>query len=530
MARGFDLSAHGLHAPDVIYDASLGLLYEDGVVCDGDWITATGALATNSGDRTRRAPRDRRIVESPAADNQVEWNEFNQKLSQKSFESLRKAAIDYLNTCGRLYVVDGYYGAEPKHRLKVRVICARAYHALFMRTMLVASAAEERADFASPDVLILNAGQAPADPKTPGLSSAVSVSISLATGEVVILGTDYAAEMKAALFTLASYRFAQQDVLALRASATESAEGGLTLLLGLPGTGKTALAINAEQRLFADDAIAWSEQGVSNLEGGCYPRCHGLSSAEQPELAAAIRFGAILENVVVDPRSRLADYRDTTLAENPRAAFPLEHVCGAKMSGAGGQPLNIVLLTCDATGVLPPVSRLSAEQAAYYYLSGYTSKLPTSAATSAEAMFSPCYGAGLLVQSPQRWLELFSERLRTHAPQVWLVNTGWSGEPAGTNRIALSHSRAIISGIASGTLSGEPTATDPIFGFEVPTTVAGVPSKLLHPWESWPSADSYRAAAIHLAEQFQANFQQFADWVSPDVAAAGPRASEVAAT
>ncbi len=530
MARGFDLSAYGLHAPDVIYDASLGLLYEDGVVCDGDWITATGALATNSGDRTRRSPRDRRIVESPAIDAHLDRNEFTQTLSEKSFGLLRQAATDYFNTCGRLYVVEGYYGTDPQHRLKVRVICARAYHALFMRTMLVRPTAEERAEFASPDVLIFNAGQTPADPKTPGLSSAVSVSISLATGEVVILGTDYAAEMTAALFTLASYRLALQGGLSLRAAAIEDPRGGVTLLLGLPGSGKTTLAIGAAQQLVADDAIAWSDRGVANLEGGCYPRCHGLSSAEQPELCAAIRFGTLLENVVVDPRTRLPDYRDTTLTENTRAAFPLEHIVKANPSASNGHPTNVILLACDATGVLPPVSRLSAEQAAYYYLSGYSSKLPTAAGASAESVFSPCYGAGLLVHGPERSLELFSKRLRARAPQVWLVNTGWSGDPAGTKRIALSYSRAIIAAIVSGALRGQPTVTDPIFGLEIPTSVEAVPSELLHPWESWQSAEAYRAAALRLAEQFQANFPQFADWVSSDVTAAGPRVSAVATT
>lgn len=530
MARGFDLSAYGLHAPDVIYDASLGLLYEDGVVCDGDWITAAGALATTSGDRTRRAPRDRRIVESPVVDSHIDWNDFTQKLPEKSFGAVRKAAIDYFNTCGRLYVVDGYLGADSQQRLKVRVICARAYHALFMRNMLLRPTAEERTDFAAPDVLILNAGQTPADPKTPGLASAVSVSISLAAGEVVILGTDYAPEMNAALFTLASYRLAQQGVLALRAAAIEDATGGVSLLIGLPGTGKTSLAMGAGPQLVADDAVAWTDRGVFNLEAGCYPRCHGLSSAEQPEIAAAIRFGAILENVVVDPRTRLADYRDTTLSENTRAAFPLEHVAGAKRQGVADRPSNVVLLTCDATGVLPPLSRLTPEQAAFYYLSGYTSKLPTAAGATAEPWFSPCYGAGLLVHSPERTLEPFVQRLRAHAPQVWLVNTGWSGDPTSSKRIALSHSRAIIAAIASGSLNSLPTTSDPIFGWKVPARVEGVLAELLRSWDTWSRTDGYRAAAFRLAEQFQANFQQHLDWVDSDVATAGPRVSEVAAT
>lgn len=528
MARGFDLSAYGLHAPDVIYDASLGLLYEDGVVCDGDWITASGALATNSGDRTRRAPRDRRIVECPAIDGHVDWNDFTQKLPEKSYGLLRKAAIDHLNTCGRLYVVDGYYGEASARRLRVRVICARAYHAMFMRTMLHRPTAEERAEFGTPDVLILNAGQAPADPKTPGLTSAISVSIDLATGEVVILGTDYAAEMKAALFTLANYRFAEQGSLVLRAAAIEHEQAKVTLLVGLPGTGKTTLAIGSGQHLVADDVIAWTDQGVRNLESGCYPRCSGLSETEQPELFQAVRFGALLENVVVAPRTRLPDYHDTALSSDGRSAFPLAHVRQSKTSSVAGRPASVILLTCDASGVIPPVSRLTADQAAYYYLSGYSSKL---AGAAAEQMFSPCFGAGLLVHAPERAHEQFVERLRTDAPQVWLVNTGWSGAPAsGSPRLPLAYSRAIVIAIANGLLENQQTATDAIFGWEVPTQVPGVPAELLHPWESWSSQDAYRAAALRLAEQFHANFQQHTDWAAADVAAAGPRLSEVAAT
>jgi phosphoenolpyruvate carboxykinase (ATP) len=398
-----------------------------------------------------------------------------------------------------------------------------------MRTILVRPTAHEFAEFAAPDVSILNAGQTPADPKTPGVSSAVSVTVSLATGEIVILGTDYAAEMKAALFTLASYRFAQRGSLAMRASAIEDAAGRISLLVGLPATGKTALAIGAGQRLVADDAIAWTDRGVSTLEAGCHPRCRGL--LEQPALNAAIRFGALLENVVVNPRTRLPDYRDQTLTENTRAVFPLDHVAGAKIPAVADRPSNLILLTCDATGALPPVSRLTAEQAAYFYLSGYTSKLPTTAGGTAEAVFSSCHGAGLAAQSPELMLESFLERLRAHAPQAWLLNTGWSGRPFGAgDRLSLADSQAIVTAIVSRALHGQQTTLDPVFGLEVPALVEGVSAERLHPWEAWSNAGSYRAAALHLAEQFQANAQQFADWVPADVAAAGPRFSEVAAT
>ncbi len=531
MARGFDLSALDIHAPDVIYDPSLGLLYEDGVVCDGDWITATGALATNSGDRTRRSTRDRRIVESAAIDHEIEWNDFNQKLGEKSYAALRKAATDYFNTRGRLYVVDGYFGSQADQRLKVRVICARPYHAMFMRTMLARPAAEELAEFAAPDVLILNAGQTPADPKTPGLNSAMSVSIHLAAGEIVILGSDYAAEMKAALFTLANFRHARQGVLTLRAAATEAANGDVSLFIGLPGSGKTTLAIGEGRQLIADDAVAWTVAGLVNLERGCYARCGGLAATEQPELEWAIRFGALLENVAVHPRSRQVDYRDTSLTDNTRAAIPLEHIAGAKTHGVAQPPSHVVLLACDASGVLPPVSRLSINQAGYYFLSGYSSKLSAAAGAAPEAMFSPCFGAGLGLLSPDRYLELFIDRLRANTSRVWLLNTGWTAGPPGTGeRISLAYSRAILAAIERGELENEPLVADPIFRFEVPTKLAGVPSEMLKPWKAWRDSAAYRAAATRLAEQFQANFQTLAGGVCEQIAAAGPRLAEALAS
>jgi phosphoenolpyruvate carboxykinase (ATP) len=507
MARGFDLSAYGLHAPEVFYNPSLGLLYEDGVVCEGDWITATGALATNSGDRTRLAPRDRRIVESLGIESHVEWNDYTQRLSEKSYALLRKAAVEYLDTCGRLYVVDGYYGADPNLRLKVRVICARAYHAMFMRTMLLP--VTDRTEFATADVLILNAGQTPADPKTPGLSSGVSVGIHLASGEIVILGTDYAAEMKAALFTVASYRFAQHGVLALRAAAIDAAEDGLTLLIGLPGTGKSALAFGSGHGLIADDAVAWTDQGVFPLEAGCYPRCQGLSSVEQPELAVAIRFGALLENVVVAPRTRVADFQDSTLTDNIRAVFPLIHLRGTNPTAAPRQPRNVILLTCDATGVLPPVSRLTAEQAANYYLSGYSSKSASKAPS--EAVFSPCYGAGLLVRPPADYVELFAARVRAQSPQLWLVNTGWVGGPVGLGRrITLAESQAIVRAISSGELDAVPFEEDPRFGLEIPRHVPNLREAILRPRDTWPEPAEYEVAAAALAAQFEENARRLA--------------------
>ena len=531
MTRGFDLSAYGLTAPDVLRNTSLGLLYEDGLVCDGEWITSSGALATNSGDHTGRSPRDRRIVEHPDSAGDVDWGSVNIKLSEKSFASLRKQAVDYLNTCGRIYVVDGYAGWDPARRLKVRAICARPYHALVIGNLLIRPTATGLAEFDQPDVVIYNAGQAPADPKTTGLSSAASVGVFLEGGEIVILGTEYAGEMKDALFTLLHYRMPKCDVLSLRCAANEGEAGDVSLFFGLSGAGKSTLAADPHRRLIGDDEHGWSADGVFNFEGGCYARCHGLSAEKQPDLHRALRFGTVLENVVVNSLTREVDFNDDSLTDNSRAAFPLDFLADVKIPCAGRHPSNLIFLSCDSFGVLPPVSRLTPEQAIYHFLSGYSSMPAEKDAgmTGPQATFSPCFGAELLVWNPLRYAEMLAERMRAHHTQAWLINTGCCGGPGGNGRrIDLAHTRATIDSIHSGHLLHTPTTSEAIFGLHVPKQVPGVPAALLHSQDAWADAAAYRQAATKLADLFQQHFQEFAAAAGEAVRLASPQAAVVA--
>jgi phosphoenolpyruvate carboxykinase (ATP) len=527
MARGFDLSAYGIGAPDVLYNPSLGLLYEDGVVCDGEWITSSGALATNSGDRTSRSPRDKRLVATADGESDIDWGSVNIRLTDQSFESLRRQAVDYFNTCGRLYVIDGFAGWDPAHRIKIRVLCSRPYHALFMRNMLVRPTAAELAAF-RPDYVLYNAGQSPANPKTPGVTSAVSVSISLEHEEIVILGTDYAGEMKKAIFTLLNYLMPRRDALSLHCAANEGEAGDVSLFLGLSGTGKTTLSTDPRRKLIGDDQHCWTASGVSNFEGGCYAKCLSLSETDEPEIYRALRFGAVLENVVIDSRTRDVAFDDDSLTENTRAAYPIEHIPRAKIPCVGGHPSHVILLTCDAFGVLPPVSRLTPEQAIYHFLSGYTSTFArgASGAVEPQATFSACYGAAFLAWHPTKYADLLAKRLRDHAPQLWLVNTGWAGGPHRSGkRLELAQTRAIIDAIHAGELRDVPTVEDTVFGLAVPTRVRGVPSELLQPDQTWGDAAAYRQAAETLAAAFQRNFQAFAAQVDPAIVSAGPRAA-----
>ena len=531
MTRGFDLSGYGLTAPDVLRNPSLGLLYEDGLVCDGEWITSRGALATNSGDRTQPSPRDKRIVEHPDSAGDVDWGNANIKLAEKSFANLRKQSVDYLNTCGRIYVVDGFSGWDPARRQRVRVICARPYHALVMRNLLLRPTAAELSEFSQPDVVIFNAGQAPADPKTPGLSSAASVCVCLERSEIVILGTEYAGEMKDSLFTLLSYQLPKEDVLSLLCAANEGEAGDVSLFFGLERSGKTTLAIDPRRRFIGDDQHGWSTDGIFNLEGGCYSRCLGLSAEQDPEIHRAIGFGTVLENVVVNSPTREVDFNDDSVSNNARVAIPIDFLARAKVPCVGSHPGNLIFLACDPLGVLPAVSRLTPEQAMYYFLNGYSSQPDEvdSISPHPQPAFSPCFGAERLAWHPLRYAEMLADRMQVHHAQAWLINTGWIGDPCGSGRrIALAHTRAIVDAIHSGQLRHAPTTAETIFGLHVPEQVPGVPAEILHPQDSWADATAYRQAAGRLADLFQRHFQEFAAAAGEAVRRAGPQGAYIA--
>jgi len=526
MSLLMSLADYGIQVDYVLHNAPPARLYEDAVMHDGSTIVSTGAIATNSAAKKGRSPKDKRIVEEPSSKDDVWWGNVNVPLSEKAFDQNKKIAINYLNQCKWLYVVDGFAGWDPDARIKVRVICERAYHALFMHNMLIRPTADEFADFGEPGYVIFNAGCQAADPSVEGVTTETSVALNFKQGEFVILGTQYAGEMKKGVFTIMHYLMPKRGIFSMHCSANEGTDGDVSLFFGLSGTGKTTLSAESNRYLIGDDEHCWSDHGVFNIEGGCYAKTINLSAENEPEIYQAIRFGTVLENTVQHPDTRQVNYSDVSLTQNTRASYPIEYIPNAKIPCVGGHPQNIILLTCDAFGVLPPVSRLSPEQAMYHFISGYTAKVAGTevGVKEPEATFSACFGAPFLVLHPARYAELLAEKMRDHQSNAWLVNTGWSGGAYGTGkRMSLKYTRAIIDAIHDGSLSEVPTVTDPLFGFKIPTACTNVPDEILVPKNTWADEGAFEKTANKLASLFAKNFETYASDASDEVKAAGPQ-------
>jgi len=507
------LSGHGITAADIRRNLSPACLYEEAIASGEATITSLGALSIRSGEKTGRSPRDKRIVDHPDSTSDVWWGDVNVKLSAEFFAATRARAIEYLNDRPHLYVFDGFAGWDPKCRLKIRVICESAYHALFMHNMLIRPSQAELANFGEPDYTIYNAGREIADPSVDGIGSETAVCLDFERGEFVILGTEYAGEMKKGVFTMMNYLMPKQGVLSMHCSANEGAEGDTSLFFGLSGTGKTTLSADPRRQLIGDDEHCWADNGVFNIEGGCYAKAINLSAQKEPEIYGAMRFGSIVENVVVDPETRVIDFADTSITENTRISYPIEYIDNAKKTCTGGHPKNIVLLTCDAFGVLPPVSKLTSEQAMYYFITGYTAKVAGTevGVTEPQETFSPCFGAAFLVWPPAKYAQMLADKIQQHGSQAWLINTGWTGGGYGVgSRFELEHTRAIIDAIHDGSLRETEPICDPIFGLHIPTACEGVPSELLDPATTWQDPVAYRAAAERLAAAFEVNHAKYA--------------------
>ena len=501
-------------------------LYELGTSLEGAQINSTGALAANSGAKTGRSPKDKRVVKNSASEGDVWWGSVNIALEESSFETNRAAAIEFLAAQPRLYVVDGFAGWDPKYRLKVRIVCSQAYHALFMYNMLIRPTDEELAAFGDPDFTVYNAGSLDADTSVEGVDTTTNAALSFERNEMVILGTEYAGEMKKGVFTLMNYLMPRDGVLSMHCSANEGAEGDVSLFFGLSGTGKTTLSADSGRKLIGDDEHCWSDDGVFNIEGGCYAKCIDLTPESEPEIYQSIRFGSILENIVFDPRTREVDYTDCSLTQNTRCSYPIEFIPNAKVPCVGSHPKNVVLLTCDAFGILPPVSKLSPAEAMYHFISGYTAKVAGTemGVTEPEATFSACFGAAFLVWHPTKYAEMLAAKIREFGSNVWLVNTGWTGGGYGVgSRISLPYTRAIIDAIHSGELDQAACQEDETFGFQVPVECPGVPAEILVPQNTWEDKEAYAAGAVKLAELFRENFKTYADGASEEILAAGPR-------
>ncbi|AJS35966.1 BCN_G0035140.mRNA.1.CDS.1 [Saccharomyces cerevisiae] len=512
-------------------NAPAAVLYEDGLKENKTVISSSGALIAYSGVKTGRSPKDKRIVEEPTSKDEIWWGPVNKPCSERTWSINRERAADYLRTRDHIYIVDAFAGWDPKYRIKVRVVCARAYHALFMTNMLIRPTEEELAHFGEPDFTVWNAGQFPANLHTQDMSSKSTIEINFKAMEMIILGTEYAGEMKKGIFTVMFYLMpVHHNVLTLHSSANQGIQNGdVTLFFGLSGTGKTTLSADPHRLLIGDDEHCWSDHGVFNIEGGCYAKCINLSAEKEPEIFDAIKFGSVLENVIYDEKSHVVDYDDSSITENTRCAYPIDYIPSAKIPClADSHPKNIILLTCDASGVLPPVSKLTPEQVMYHFISGYTSKMAGTeqGVTEPEPTFSSCFGQPFLALHPIRYATMLATKMSQHKANAYLINTGWTGSSyvSGGKRCPLKYTRAILDSIHDGSLANEAYETLPIFNLQVPTKVNGVPAELLNPAKNWSQGESkYRAAVTNLANLFVQNFKIYQDRATPDVLAAGPQ-------
>jgi phosphoenolpyruvate carboxykinase (ATP) len=523
----FSLEEHGISVKKVHRNLAPCRLYEEAILTEpGTRIADSGALVAYSGAKTGRSPKDKHIVKNAQSEKDIWWGSVNVALDPNVFNINRERAVDYLNTRDTLYCFDGFAGWDPTTQIKVRVICSRPYHALFMHTMLIRPTAAQLENFGKPDFVIINAGQFPANRHTPGMTSKTSIDLNFEKGELIILGTEYAGEMKKGVFTVMNYLMPKRGILSMHCSATaDKSSDRSSVLFGLSGTGKTTLSADPKRLLIGDDEHCWSDTGIFNIEGGCYAKAIDLTPESEPDIFQALRFGAVLENVVLDETNRQVQFHDKSITENTRGAYPIEFIRNAKIPCVAGHPTDIIFLTCDAFGVLPPVSKLSKAHAMYHFMSGYTAKVAGTemGVTEPTATFSPCFGGPFLVWHPAKYAELLADRMAQHAANVWLVNTGWSGGAYGTGkRMKLSLTRSIIDAIHSGELASAKAVKDPVFGFDIVTECPGVPSEVLLPRNTWKDPAAYDAAANKLATLFINNFKTYQSGASAEVCAAGP--------
>lgn len=480
----------------------LAIKYEEGV-----GISSKGALMCESGTKTGRCPKDKRIVREEEIEKDIWWGEINIPLAKESFDKNKERACGYFNECQHLFVVDVYAG-KGEYKKKVRVVTGLAYHALFMGNMF-----ERTKDEGNPDFIIYNAGGCLADMKVEGVKSTTSINICFSQKEMVILGTLYAGEMKKGIFSILHYYYPKQyQILTLHSSANMGQEGDVSLFFGLSGTGKTTLSMDKNRQLIGDDELAWADEGVFNIESGCYAKIINLSAEDEPYIYNAIKFGTVLENVVYDKATYEVNFKDSSITENTRAAYPMSYVPNACESGRGGQPKNIIFLTCDAFGLLPPVAKLTFEQALYYFIAGYTTLIPSTVTGQKEFLveFSPCFGDAFLTLPPEYYVSLFADKLNKIKPNVWLVNTGWYGGDTTTgSRYPIAVSRTILNRIHDNSLLTEPTYIFPHFNLQVPLHIQGIDPKYLKPQNLWKDNTTYQKSLIHLIKLFQKQMNKF---------------------
>lgn len=510
-APAFDSASLGIENVGRVWaNLSSAALSEHSVLRGEATFTDLGAVAAYTGKRTGRSPKDKFTVKEGIAADQVDWT-ANQPMTPETFSRLRDLVRTYLQN-RELFVFDGFVGADPAHRVPIRVVTEKAWHSLFAHCLFLRPTAEQLRGF-MPEWTVLHACDFHANKDRDGTKSEACVAISFEQKLVVACGTHYAGEIKKAMFTVMNFLLPQKGILPMHCSANLGAGGDAALFFGLSGTGKTTLSADPERSLIGDDEHGWSNTGIFNIEGGCYAKTIKLSPTGEPQIWNALRFGCVLENVPVDPVTRKPDFDSKQYTENTRAAYPVDFIPGCELSGVGGHPKNVFFLTCDAFGVLPPLSKLTPDQAVEYFLCGYTAKIPGTEVGVTEPVpeFSTCFAKPFLPLPPKRYAAMLKEKLERHNVPVWLVNTGWTGGPYGVGkRMSLPHTRALLRAVLTGQLNDVSFEPDPVFKLKVPTACPGVPNEVLRPRDAWSDKAAYDKKAHELAERFKTEFKKYA--------------------
>jgi len=502
-------------------------LYEEAVFRSEGRISLNGPLIVNSGKHTARAAQDKFVVREPSTDGHIWWGEYNRPLSPEQFDELFNRMQGYVQ--GRdLFVQDCFAGAHPDHQLSIRVISELAWHSHFARNMFILPKTAEDYRNHVPDFTVISIPSFNAFPAIDGTRSETFIALNFAQRIAIIGGTAYGGEIKKSIFTVMNYLLPLDGVMTMHCSANQGDNADVALFFGLSGTGKTTLSADPHRGLIGDDEHGWSDAGVFNFEGGCYAKVIQLSPTAEPQIyTAAHRFGAILENVIYDPVTRLLDLDDDEITENTRASYPLNFIGNALPTGVGGHPKNIIFLTCDAQGVMPPIAQLTPEQAMYHFISGYTSKVggtEVGLGEEPEITFSACFGAPFMVHHPAFYADLLARKMERYGATAWLINTGWVGGPYGIGkRISIRHTRNLLTATLNGSLLGVDYYTDPVFGFKVPKTCPDVPEDVLYPAKAWHSKAQYDSKYHQLAARFIENFKKFADDAPLEVTESGPK-------
>ncbi len=523
------LELHGIHNFDTAHwNLGEAALYEEAIRRHEGLLSAGGPLVVRTGHHTGRSPNDKFIVEEASSRDDIWWGRVNRPITEGQFASLRERMLAYLQNRD-LFVQDCYAGADPHYRLRVRVITESAWHNLFARNMFLQPETAALADF-EPEFTVIQAPRFHANPATDGTNSEVFIIVSFAERTVLIGGSSYAGEIKKSVFSILNYLLPARDVLPMHCSANIGPKGDSAIFFGLSGTGKTTLSADSSRTLVGDDEHGWSDNGVFNFEGGCYAKVIRLSPEAEPEIHATTeRFGTVLENVMLDADTRRLDLDDGALTENTRASYPIDFIPNASADGISGHPENVVMLTADAFGVLPPISRLTPEQAMYHFLSGYTARVAGTEkglGNEPQATFSTCFGAPFMPRHPAVYAKLLGERIARHDAKCWLVNTGWTGGSYGVGeRMKIAHTRAMVRAALDGSLAEVGTAPDANFGLNIPESCAGVPPEVLNPKNTWADGSAYDDMAREVAKRFEANFKQFEGHVGAEVTAAGIHAA-----